>query len=182
MLRLATANMCSCIHLYVCKIYVYVSLSGSSCSTSLRPAYRAQSIRAAVTEHRDGGQRGVCQYQLEVKQDARQTPSQHENPGQDHRRRSARHEPVDYLHVRGGRDKTSSERRTDATSGDPKHERLAGCCYRAHPATQHVYHRVSIHDSLYRWSHPVLGPSDSTQTVLCSWGSSRCTNICVHFV
>ena len=44
MLRLATANMCSCIHLYVCKIYVYVALSGSSCSTSPRLAvccYRA---------------------------------------------------------------------------------------------------------------------------------------------
>ena len=139
--------------MYVRYTYMYPFLAQVVAPAPVSPS--------AATEHRDVRQRGVHQYRLEVKQDAGQTPRQHGPPGQHHRRRSARHEPVDHLHVRGGRDTPSFERRTDATSGDPKRERLAGCCYRAHPATQHVYQRGSIRNDLHRWSHPMLRPSDS---------------------
>ena len=105
----------------------------------------------------------------------------HETPCQYNSRRSAQHEPHDDLHVRSWRDKKSFEQGADTTSRNPSHKRLDGCCYRGHPATQHVYHRDPIRDDLHTWSHPMLRPSDSREPVLFRRRSSHSTDIWVLF-
>ena len=75
----------------------------------------------------------------------------------------------------------SFERGADATVRNPSHKRMDGCCYRGHPATQHVYHRDPIRDDLHTWSHTRLRPADSGEPVLCRRISSHSTNIWVLF-